>query len=302
MRLREKEACMSGTGNGRADSALVKKNQRDEITGYEIYSRLAARLADGQNAKLLEEIAANEKQHYEILRRYSGVDVKPARFKAFAYLFLARVLGLTFALKLQERGEKAADDSYAGLAGSVKETNAILADEDRHERELLGLIRESRLDHMGSIVLGLNDALVELTGALAGYTFALQDGRLIAVIGLITGIAASLSMASSEFLSKRQEGSVGDALRASLYTGTAYVLTVIVLIAPFLAMENPYKALGLTIGCALGIIFMFNYYISVAKDLPFAKRFTEMAAISLGVSALSFAIGWLVRSVWGIDV
>ncbi len=293
---------MVGKGKRGVDPALVLKNQRDEITGCEIYSRLAARVADAKNAKLLSDIATSEKGHYTILKKYSGVEVKPARFKVFMYLLFARVLGLTFALKLQERAEKGASDSYAGLAGSVPEIAAILADEDRHEHELIDLIRESRLEYMGSIVLGLNDALVELTGALAGYTFALQEGRLIATIGLITGIAASLSMASSEFLSKRQEGPVGESLRASLYTGTAYVLTVLVLIAPFIAMNNPYKALGLTIGSALGIIFLFNYYISVAKDLPFAKRFLEMAAISLGVSALSFGIGWLVRSAWGIDV
>ncbi|TAL31617.1 MAG: rubrerythrin family protein [Spirochaetes bacterium] len=289
-------------GQGRADSALIKKNQRDEITGYEIYSRLAARVADAKNAKLLADIATSEKEHYAILKKYSGVDVKPARFKVFMYLLFARVLGLTFTLKLQERAENGAGDSYAGLAGFVPEIATILADEDRHEHELIDLIKESRLEYMGSIVLGLNDALVELTGALAGYTFALQDGRLIAVIGLITGIAASLSMASSEFLSKRQEGSIREAMKASLFTGGAYVFTVIALITPFLTMDNPYHALAVAITVALVIIFLFNYYISVAKDLHFGKRFAEMASISLGVAALSFGIGWLVRSVWGIEV
>ena len=50
---------------------------------------------------------------------------------------------------------------------------------------------------MGSVVLGLNDELVEFTGALAGFTLALSDHRLIALTGSITGIAAALSMASS---------------------------------------------------------------------------------------------------------
>ena len=55
------------------------------------------------------------------------------------------------------------------------------------------------------MVLGLNDALVEFTGALAGYTFALQNTLLVAMTGLITGVAASLSMATSEYLSTKSE-------------------------------------------------------------------------------------------------
>lgn len=50
------------------------------------------------------------------------------------------------------------------------------------------------------------------------------------------------------------------------------------------------------------IIFFFNYYISVAKDLPFAKRFAEMAGISLGVALISFFIGLAVKAWLGIDV
>jgi len=57
------------------------------------------------------------------------------------------------------------------------------------------LIEEKRLEYTGSIVLGLNDALVEMTGALAGLTLALQNTRLIALSGLVTGIAAASDIA-----------------------------------------------------------------------------------------------------------
>jgi vacuolar iron transporter family protein len=40
----------------------------------------------------------------------------------------------------------------------------------------------------------------------------------------------------------------------------------------------------------------------VARDLPFWRRFAEMAGISLGVAAISFGIGYLVRAVFGVDV
>ena len=49
------------------------------------------------------------------------------------------------------------------------------------------------------------------------------------------------------------------------------------------------------------IIFSFNYYISVAKDLNFRRRFLEMAVISLGVAGFSFLIGYILKAALGID-
>jgi VIT1/CCC1 family predicted Fe2+/Mn2+ transporter len=177
----------------------------------------------------------------------------------------------------------------------------IIEDEERHEEELIAMIDEEKLNYIGSVVLGLNDALVELTGALAGYTFAFQNTRLIALTGLITGISASLSMAASEYLSTRQEGG-DDALKSALYTGSAYVFTVIFLILPFLLIQNPFISLVASLVVAVLIIFIFNYYISVAKDYDFKRRFGEMAAISLGVAGISFLIGVLVKQFIGIEV
>ena len=85
------------------------------------------------------------------------------------------------------------------------------------------MLDEERLQYVGSVVLGMNDALVELTGSLAGFTFAMQNTRLIALAGLIIGISATFSMASSEFLSVKSEGRT-DALKSCLYTGIAYLL------------------------------------------------------------------------------
>jgi VIT1/CCC1 family predicted Fe2+/Mn2+ transporter len=154
-------------------------------------------------------------------------------------------------------------------------------------------------------VLGLNDALVELTGTLAGLTFALQSGQLVAVSGLITGIAAALSMAASEFLSSRAEND-SKAGRSALYTGLAYIVTVILLIMPYLVVPQHgngiFISLAITLAIAVLIILGFNFYVSVAKDLPFKQRFLEMFGISMGVSVLSFVVGLIVRNVFGIDM
>ncbi|MFA7671377.1 MAG: rubrerythrin family protein, partial [Sphaerochaetaceae bacterium] len=132
---------------------------------------------------------------------------------------------------------------------------------------------------------------------------ALQNTRLIALSGLITGISATFSMASSEYLSHRSEGN-SDALKSGIYTGVVYLLTVAFLVTPYLIFPNTHfmwALLTMLITVVL-IIFAFTYYISVAKDVPFFKRFGEMTLISLGVSSFSFVIGIVVKKFLGIEI
>jgi VIT1/CCC1 family predicted Fe2+/Mn2+ transporter len=202
-----------------------------------------------------------------------------------------------------ERGEKGAQKNYQEIAREIPEAKVMLKDEEIHEHELLKLLEEDKLKYVGSIVLGLNDALVELTGALAGLTLALNNAKVVAITGLITGIAASLSMAASEFQSRRADDpKAKDTLRASLYTGGTYLLTVILLILPYLLLSNVLISLVCTMVIAVLIIMMFTFYTSVTQDLKFGKRFLEMAAISLGVAAITFGIGFLVKLFWNLPV
>lgn len=276
--------------------------QKNEITEHHIYKMLAKAVKSPGNRRVLEEIAHDELEHYRVWRTHTEQDVKPDKLKIWKYYWISRIFGFTFGVKLMERGEESAQDSYEQLRGTIQEAEAILRDENEHEAALLELLDEERLRYTGSIVLGLNDALVELTGVLAGLTLALQNTRLIALTGLITGIAAALSMAASEYLSTKSEETEKHPVRASAYTGVAYVGTVMVLILPYWILENFYLCLGCTLVAAVLIIGFFNYYISVAKDVPFKRRFLEMTGLSLGVAALSFFIGFLIRSFLGVEI
>ncbi len=280
----------------------LREAQRNEITEHLIYARLASATDDPKNRKVLERIAADEKRHHDFFKQHTGFDAQPRRWKAFRFYWISRIFGLTFGIKLMERGEGSAKINYAAIAREVPAVGKIAKEEDAHEHALIGLIEEERLAYMGSVVLGLNDALVELTGTLAGLTFALQNTRLVALAGLITGVAAAFSMAASEYLSTKSEGEGRNALKSSAYTFIAYIFTVIALILPYFFFSKLLVCLGLTLAAAIAIIFLFNFYISVAKDLDFRTRFLEMAAISLGVAGLSFSIGLVIRQVIGIDV
>src|SRR3989344_7733707 len=274
----------------------LHKAKKNEITEYAIYKELATYTKETGNRRILRKIAEEEKKHSQFWGLYTNKSEVPNKSKVFFHTLIAKILGLTFAVKMMENGEMLAQINYQEIAKEIPDAQSIKEDEDKHEHQLLNLLDEEKLRYVGSMVLGVNDALVELTGALAGLTLALQNSRLIAMIGLITGIAASLSMGASEYLSTKAEGQAKDPIKASVYTGSMYIVTVILLIIPYYIFANIYLALVITLSIAILIILFFTFYISVAQDLPFKKRFLEMAGISLGVSFLTFGIGYLVRN------
>ena len=286
-----------------AAMAVVKKMQQNECTESVIYEKIAKFAKGDVNKQTLKRLAREEHAHNKIWEKYTGIEMKPKKMKVFFYTLIARVLGFTFAVKLMERGEGNAQDTYETLAEEVPESVAIRTQEEEHEAALLGMLNEERLKYVGSMVLGLNDALVELAGSLAGFTFALQNARLVALSGLIVGISATFSMASSEFLSAKSEGR-SDALKSCSYTGIAYLITVALLVLPYLLFPSGQYLFALLtmLGIIVLIIAGFTYYTSVASDEPFLRRFLEMFFISIGVAVLSFVVGILAKRFLGVEV
>lgn len=282
--------------------AGLRRLQQEEVDSHAIYLRIA-RTVTGPNRAVLERIAADELKHARVWEGYTKAPCAPNRLRvAFAGL-VAKLLGFTFIVKFLENGEVLGQELYARLEAEVPEITQVRADEASHEEALVAMLDEERLRFVGSMVLGMNDALVELTGALAGFTFALRDTRVVALAGLITGISATLSMTSSSYLSAKADEDPA-AVKSSLYTGSMYLLTVALMVLPFLLLPSSmaYAALGAMAVVVVAIIAGFNFYIAVAKGLDFRKRFLEMLILCVGVTAVSFAIGSLAKRLLGVDL
>lgn len=267
--------------------------QKNEITEHYLYLKLAER-SNAKNKKAFKCIAKEELEHYEFLKKLTKREVPPSPLKIGFFYTLARLAGMNFSVHLMELGEEHGLWRYTQLLKTLPELKPMLEQEKHHEKEILKMVDKGELQFTGSIVLGLNDALVELTGSLAGLTLAFQNTRLIAIAGFIVGIAASMSMAASEYLSKKEEGD-HKPFKAATYTGIAYLIAVIILIAPFFLFTSAFAALTVTLLCGFLIIFMFTFYTAVAHNKSFKKRFLHMAVISLGVAALNFIIGYFVN-------
>ena len=158
------------------------------------------------------------------------------------------------------------------------------------------LFSDGKIVYTGAIVLGLNDALVELSGALVGLAIALDNSKLIATVGLITGVAAALSMAASEYLSAKEDKRKKP-LTAAAYTGMAYITAVLLLVAPYFIISNIYLATAIMFCLVVIIIAVYTKYDSIIHKESFKKKFLEMLAISLGVAVISFLFGLLVKKI-----
>src|SRR5574344_394301 len=279
---------------------LITK-QRNELTESLVYEALADIEKNPANKEVFLTLSHQERSHANILKKYTNAEVKPDLFRVKRTALLSKILGITFTVKQMESKEEGAQEFYNNFKDN-EDMMRINEEENEHEKKLIEMIDEERLGYMGSVVLGLNDALVEFTGALAGFTLALSNAPLIALTGSITGIAAALSMASSEYLStKSEEGDSKHPVKAAVYTGIAYIITVVALVAPFIFIENVLVALGLMLVMALTIIALFNCYYAVARGESFKKRFLEMAILSFTVAGISFLIGYALKTLTGID-
>ncbi len=282
--------------------ATVRRMQNNEATDQQIYTALARLTASENNRRVLERIAKDEAGHCVVWQRYTQKEPEVNRFRVWFYTLLGRIFGLVFVINLLESGEDAAVENYSALAEELPEALGIMEDETRHESQLVDMLKEEKLNYISSMVLGLNDALVELTGALAGFTLALNDNRMVSMAGFITGVAATLSMAASEYLAKKADPSEKHPLKAAIYTGMAYVFTVTLLLLPYMLLSSPLVALGVCLCNAALIILGFTYFVSVVRKEPFLRGFTEMIVISFSVAAVSFLIGWGARIFFNIEM
>jgi VIT1/CCC1 family predicted Fe2+/Mn2+ transporter len=274
--------------------------QKNELTEYHIYKKISENLKENKNSEILLKIANEEFLHYKKLEKITGEIPNPSKFKIFIFILITKIFGFTFTLKLMEKGEELSQKNYERFKDSFPGSLEILKEEKEHEKLLLNMIDEERIKYIGSIVLGINDAIVELIGALVGLTFALKNTKIVGIAGFITGFSASLSMAASEYLSQKSENKENP-LKASFYTGIAYLFTVLLLVFSYFLIKNPYIDLLISILIASLIIFLFTFFVSIVKEVSFKKMFFEMLFISFGVAFISFFVGLILRKFLNLE-
>lgn len=297
-----------------SDFAFYRAQAKDEARDLALYSALAARPGN-PNREFFQALASQERRHLRFWASLAGAEpdsIKPGVIAVRAAVAATRLLGPTFTVRRLETQEQKTIGRYQHILESgvldpqaSSELAVIIEEERSHEKQIEEKFSDERVAYLGAAVLGLNDALVELTGGLTGLVSSIANTRLIGFTGLVIGMAAALSMAASNFLSEGMTTEQKGALRpgkAAAYTGIAYILVVVALVFPFFLVSGRLAALSWTWGVAIAVIAAFSYYSSVLQQTSFTKRFTQMLVLGLGVAVITFTVSRIASSILGISV
>jgi len=182
------------------DKKRALKQLQNEADDVAIYSLLEASEKDNENKKILRKLIAEERRHYAFCQKITGESRSANLFKVIFYTILVKIFGTSFTLKFMESREENAEKFYLDIVDEYPEARDIYEEEMNHENSLISMLKDTKLINAGGIVLGMNDALVELTGTLSGIALAFSNTKSVGATGLIMGVAAALSMAGAAYL------------------------------------------------------------------------------------------------------
>ena len=189
------------------DKKRALKQLQNEADDVAIYSLLEASEKDDDNKKILRKLIAEERRHYAFCQKITGESRSANLFKVILYTILVKIFGTSFTLKFMESREENAEKFYLDIVDEYPEARDIYEEEINHENSLISMLKDTKLVNAGGIVLGMNDALVELTGTLSGIALAFSNTKSVGATGLIMGVAAALSMAGSAYLESKENPS-----------------------------------------------------------------------------------------------
>lgn len=287
-----------------------KEYALDELFDSILYREMARREKDQRNRAALEELSAEEMQHYLFWSRLSGPVELALRDRLRLRLAILswRLLGKVFTIKFLERHEKSVVGEYRALLASgalapdaSEKLADIIKDEEEHEARWAGQIEEARVKYMGSLALGLSDAIIELSGVHAGFLSYTASSVTTGIAGLIVGVSASMSMAAAAYLQAKQEPGKAPGVSAAT-TGLMYIFTVLVLTAPFLAGLPMLVALAASLLSALLVLALFTFYSSVIRETGFIRDYVENVLVIFLVVTASYLFGSAVKNVLGLVI
>lgn len=198
-----------------------------EMNDHLTYTALANRTGDKGLQRLLEHIAAMELDHagfWKSLLQEAGEpvpEVRPRRLRLLFLELLMRLVNPLLVISALELGETAAYDAYhrvlesGGLPPEKQQRlRTIIVDELEHEAAFHRRKESGGFSNIRDFILGMNDGLVEILGAVTGLSAAYPGNPLVVgVSGLIVGVAGALSMGIGAFISVRSQRQVNEGLR-----------------------------------------------------------------------------------------
>lgn len=300
----------------------------DELRDYHLYKELAEREKDKTLKSVLENMIKTEKKHMDLWAEAAGIE-KPYKkrpsgislFKLYLYLGARRTLGLPFTLTLLSRNELNNLNRYENLTKGREVSDkdrvrflSITSDERKNAVKIRSILDNygGNLNNIRSIMLGLNDGLVEVLAAVSGIAVIANSPLVVALSGMIIGISGTLSMAGGVYISSKSHGLISSDKTESdsstspnkqaLYTGVFYLGGAISVVLPFIFGMSGFEGIAASLIISCAILVFASTAVAILSSTSITKRISETILISLGAVAITVALGALLRFYFGISI
>lgn len=276
----------------------AKRFAHASLKHYHIYDTLSQYERDERLRDLMSELARITKDEFAFWGRKGMVRGDQARHAMFplGYVILRRLLGATMTAHLiinRERARLAHFEAYCADCLDIDERKAVEAMIAR-SLALVPADKDPQFRFFSYVVLGFNDALIELTGALVGFSLALREPKVVIIAGLVSGITAAASISASAYLEAEHE-SGRDPHKAAFYSGMSYLGVAALLVAPFILTGSLVWGITIMLMIALVLVFILALYSSVILGKSYSHQLRQILALSLGVAFVSFSVGYLLN-------
>ncbi|ASJ17302.1 rubrerythrin family protein [Thermococcus chitonophagus] len=201
----------------------------DEYSDSVLYAELAKFEKDPKIKQEFLRLSRIEAKHAKFWHDFLVKrGIKPGRPKVrrvtiFVVKILRKLLGPGVVASLLEMGENSAiqkyfkflNEHFSEFSSEEMETlKSIILDELEHEKFFYESKKKFHVENIRDFVLGMNDGLVEILGAVTGLSAVYPySPRLVGISGLIVGVAGALSMAIGALISVRSQRQVSESIR-----------------------------------------------------------------------------------------
>ena len=312
------------------DPRLPRRLILDELFDLSLYEALH-RLAPPPERRVLAELIPVERRHVDFWQRFFSLRLDRLdwgrRVKLALLVLVCRLLGAPAIHLVLEAIEVHGVRKYlevwktyadGPLGPAVRE---VLEDEFRHEDAVVtgGESRWLSSEGVRNIFLGANDGLVEILGAMSGFFAAFGASVTLVMAGLTVAVAGALSMAAGAYIALSSEievarveaerqrflGEPGGKVPAErplvsgMVVGISYFLGALLPVLPFLFGATSVIPTVVTAG---SVIIAVSTVLSFLSGMDVRRRILTNLVIIAAAVGITYAIGVITRSAWGISV
>jgi VIT1/CCC1 family predicted Fe2+/Mn2+ transporter len=309
-------------GNRRKERLLLA--MRDlELLHEQVFCRLSEMERNKELKQILAKLSSMEGVHASLWQKLVGSNTatRHARLMQFAVSVIAamrKIIGVALTTKIMERVEYDTEDQLDSLIKKgivTKKERAAISDIDRMDErdeaplEKRIIMHGGVLNNIRDVTFGMNDGLVEVLAAVAGFGVALQAASLVLVAGFIVAVSGTLSMAAGAYLATNYEKNIHEkesqyssAGKSAYYVGLFYLIGALFPVAPFAFGIGGYHGIMLSILVTALVLIIVSTLIAIVSDVKISHSMTKTLIISLGAVAVTMLLGSYARSVLHINI